>query len=228
MQKVAFFDIDGTVFRSSLLIELVERLVDAHIFPISARSQYITQYTAWRNREGTYDAYIKALVKVYVKHIAGVDQLSVVELGHEVVAEHSKQVYRYTRDLIPTLKKRGYFVVAISQSPKEILDDFCASYGFDKVYGRQYEVDEDTKTYTGTVLDEHLIQDKSNIFKRVFDRGDFDTTATVAVGDTEDDISMLALAQQPICFNPNNTLYQYAMRMGWKVVVERKDVIYEL
>ena len=28
MRKVAFFDVDGTIFRSSLLIELVEQLID--------------------------------------------------------------------------------------------------------------------------------------------------------------------------------------------------------
>ena len=29
-------------------------------------------------------------------------------------------------------------------------------------------------------------------------------------------------------FNPNQKLYRYAKRMDWKVVVERKDVVYEL
>jgi phosphoserine phosphatase len=36
------------------------------------------------------------------------------------------------------------------------------------------------------------------------------------------------MVSEPICFNPNAALYAQAKRMGWKVVVERKDVIYEL
>ena len=32
MQKVAFFDVDGTVFRSSLLIELVNALIQEGVF----------------------------------------------------------------------------------------------------------------------------------------------------------------------------------------------------
>ena len=37
MKKVAFFDIDGTVFRSSLLIEVTNGLLNAGIFPAEAR-----------------------------------------------------------------------------------------------------------------------------------------------------------------------------------------------
>jgi FMN phosphatase YigB (HAD superfamily) len=35
-KRVAFFDIDGTLFRSSLLIELVERMLDRGLFPKEA------------------------------------------------------------------------------------------------------------------------------------------------------------------------------------------------
>ena len=40
MQPVAFFDIDGTLFRSSLLIELVEKCVALEIFPVDATLGY--------------------------------------------------------------------------------------------------------------------------------------------------------------------------------------------
>jgi phosphoserine phosphatase len=50
----------------------------------------------------------------------------------------------------------------------------------------------------------------------------------LAVGDTESDIPLLELVTFPICFNPNENLYNHARRMKWEVVVERKDVIYHL
>jgi len=56
----------------------------------------------------------------------------------------------------------------------------------------------------------------------------FDKTGTYAVGDTEGDIPMLELVDNPICFNPNKVLFDQAKRMGWSVIVERKDVIYDL
>jgi len=145
-----------------------------------------------------------------------------------VVEHQSKYVYRYTRDLIKELKDKGYVVVAISQSPKTILDVFCKEYGFDKVYGRIYEIGPQDK-FTGEIIDEHLIENKANIVKRMFDRNpELTQKGSIAVGDTEGDITLLEQVEQPICFNPNKVLYQYAKRTGWKVVVERKDVTYHL
>ena len=226
-QKVAFFDIDGTVFRSSLLIELVEKLVDEGVFPESARKEYINEFTAWRDREGSYEAYIDAVVKTFMNHIRGVHYGDMADHGREVVRAHNKRVYRYTRDLMRQLKAEGYYLIAISQSPKAILDEFCEEYGFDKVYGRIYELGPSDR-FTGVVIEEHLIQNKANIVNRVFDRHGFDRTDTYAVGDTEGDISMLEIVEHPICFNPNKALYEHANRQDWPIVLERKDVIYEL
>lgn len=228
MKPVAFFDIDGTVFRSSLLIELVEQLVTEEVFPPEAALQYETELQAWREREGSYEDYITAVVRVFMQHIKGVHYGTFAEIGRHVVSQQSKYVYRYTRDLIAELKKQNYYVVAISQSPKTILDDFCKQYGFDKVYGRIYEIGPQD-SFTSMVIDEHLIKNKASIVNRVFDRHpDLSPERSIAVGDTEGDISLLEAVAEPICFNPNNALYSYAKRMGWKVVVERKDVIYHL
>ncbi|PJC55902.1 HAD-IB family hydrolase [Candidatus Kaiserbacteria bacterium CG_4_9_14_0_2_um_filter_41_32] len=228
MQPVAFFDIDGTVFRSSLLIELVENLVKEGFFPVEVQDEYRSAYTKWRNREGTYEEYIDAVIKAFLHHIQGVHYGTFADIGKRLVAIHSKHVYRYTRDLIKSLKEDGYFVVAISQSPKTILDQFCMQYGFDKVYGRIYEIGPQDQ-FTGAITDAHLIENKATIVKRVFENNpNLTTKNSMAVGDTEGDIPLLDGVEQPICFNPNQALYNHAKLMGWEVVVERKDVIYYL
>ena len=226
-QKVAFFDIDGTVFRSSLLIELVEKLIEENVFPPEASFEYEEAYRDWVNREGSYDAYITAVIETFLRHIKGVPYGHVLDYGRDMVRWHGKRVYRYTRDLIQKLKQDDYFIVAISQSPKAILDEFCQNYGFDKVYGRIYEIGP-TDRFTGVVTDETIISDKANIIKRVFEKEDVSPQDSIAVGDTEGDISMLSSVTKPICFNPNQALYDFAKTAKWKVVVERKDVIYEL
>lgn len=228
MEKpVAFFDIDGTVFRSSLLIELVEKLLEEGIFPANAREEFDEAYLAWRNREGTYEDYINAVVNSFRSNIKGVFYGDFADIGREVVAAQSKRVYRYTRDLITELKKDGYFLVAISQSPKTILDNFCQQYGFDKVYGRFYEIGPQDK-FTGVVLEEHLISNKASIVARVFEKEGLSTRNSVGVGDTEGDISLLEAVEKPICFNPNQALFEQAKRRAWPIIVERKDVIYNL
>ena len=227
MQKIAFFDIDGTVFRSSLLIQLVEALVAEGVFPEDAKEEYLDAYVAWLNREGTYEDYINSVIDTYVRYIKGVHYGVLADIGKTVVAEQGKRVYRYTRDLIKELKDKDYFVVAISQSPKTILDEFCNGYGFDKVYGRMYEIGPQDR-FTGNMIDVHLIENKANIIRRVLEDENFTSDDSVGVGDTEGDISLLDMVAEPICFNPNAQLYGHAKEVGWSVVVERKNVIYKL
>lgn len=228
MKPVAFFDVDGTIFRSSLLIEIVDALVREGVFPAEVQDGYEPAQRAWRNREGTYDEYINAVVKEFVTHIKGVHYGTLADIGRRVVAIQSKHVYRYTRDLIKSLKEEGYVLIAISQSPKTILDEFCEQYGFDKVYGRFYEIGPQDR-FTGVVTDEFLIKNKANIVKRIFERNaELSKELSIAVGDTEGDIPLLESVSRPICFNPNQALYTHAKRNGWEVVVERKDVIYKL
>jgi HAD superfamily hydrolase (TIGR01490 family) len=227
-KPVAFFDIDGTVFRSSLLIQLVNRLILDKVFPKEAHESFDVELQAWRSREGTYEDYINAVIKTFLTNIKGVHYGEFADVGREVVEIQSKYVYRYTRDLITQLRGDGYYIVAISQSPKTVLDEFCKQYGFDKVYGRIYEIGPQDR-FTGLVTDEHLIQNKANIVKRVFDRNpDLTREGSIAVGDTDGDIALLESVEEAICFNPNKPLYTFAKRAGWKVVVERKDVVYHL
>lgn len=227
LRKVAIFDIDGTIFRSSLLIELVEMLIELGHFPVSVRQDYEDQKVQWLERKGDYESYIMAVVKVFVKNIKGMPYTELARASELVVARYRHRTYKYTEDLIKELKNDGYFLLAISQSPKTTLDYFCKDVGFDKTYGRIYETD-DQGLLTGGIVDEDVIAIKANIVRRACEKEGLTLEGSVGVGDTEGDISLLELVERPICFNPNLKLYEHAMRVGWEAVVERKDVIYKL
>ncbi len=226
-KKVAIFDIDGTIFRSSLLIEIVEELVEEGIFPEKARLEYLVAYERWLDRKDEYDPYIDAVIASFHKHIKGVAYGAFIEAGERVVSKHKNRVYRYTRDLILDLKKNGYYLLAISQSPKDILDRFCKNLGFDKVYGRIYEIGPGNKL-TGAVSDLHLIANKANVVKRAVEKENLTLKKSIGIGDSEGDYAFLELVETPICFNPDMKLYKHAKRNRWKIVVERKNVIYDI
>jgi HAD superfamily hydrolase (TIGR01490 family) len=227
MQKVAIFDIDGTIFRSSLLIELTEAFIQAGIFPSSTRKSYKRAQREWLDRKGPYEKYIGAVIKAFRRNIRGVRYSEFSKVARKVVDFHKNRTYRYARDIIENLKKRNYYLLAISHSPKKIVEEFCKKLGFDKVYGQVYEIDS-RKRFTGKVLYLDLISDKAKIFKRAIEKEGLTLKGSFGVGDTESDIAFLKMVENPICFNPNKKLYQYARRAGWKIVVERKDVIYYL
>jgi HAD superfamily hydrolase (TIGR01490 family) len=227
MRKVAIFDIDGTVFRSSLLIELTDALVQEGIFNSKVSKLYARDYENWLNRKGPYEEYIEAVIKAFRQNIRGVRYNEFSKIVKKVVAFHGNRIYRYPRDIIKNLKKKNYYLLAISHSPQKVVKEFCKKMGFDKIYGQIYETDRQ-KRFTGGVLHLELIIDKAKILKRAIEKEKLTLKGSVGVGDTESDIAFLKMVEKPICFNPNQKLYQYAKRVGWKIVVERKDVIYHL
>jgi len=226
-RKLAVFDVDGTIFRSSLLIQVVNKLIDAGAFPKGAERVYEKEYHRWIDREGDYQEYIDAVVQTFLKHLKGVHYGVLADVAEEVVGEQWKRVYRYTRDLLKELKAKDYYLLAVSHSPKTVLDKFCPRLGFDKAYGTIYEIGPEER-FTGEVVDAHLIYNKATILRRAIEKENLTLANSIGVGDTETDMPFLEMVAKPICFNPNAKLYKQAKRLKWKVVVERKDVVYEL
>ncbi|MDO8492538.1 MAG: HAD-IB family hydrolase [bacterium] len=227
MRKVAIFDIDGTIFRGSLLIELVEVLIERDIFKVEARRIYQAQKLRWLDRQGDYEAYINAVVAAFMKNLKGVFYGDFKDAADTVVARYQDRTYRYTRDLVSELRRKGYYLLAVSHSPKGIVDIFGKRLGFNKIYGMIYDLGP-TDRFTGTITDPHLIQNKGNILRRAVEKEKLTLKGSIGVGDTESDVSFLELVEKPICFNPNEKLYKYGKRNKWKIVVERKNVIYEI
>jgi len=227
MKKLAIFDIDGTIFRSSLLIEVTAGLIEAGIFPKNTKNAYELSYRNWLDRKESYETYIWDVIRVFEKNIKGVSHHDFLAVSKKVVDIHKNKVYTYTRDLIRDLKKKNYYLLAISHSPKELVDEFCRNLGFDKVYGRVYEFDANKK-FTGSTLYLDLISDKSKILLRAAEKENLSLKNSVGVGDTDGDIPFLKLVAKPVCFNPNKKLYLYAKKAKWSIIVERKDVIYNV
>ena len=160
-------------------------------------------------------------------HLKGKPYEEVAYLAGEIIEEKKGRVYRHTRDLIARLKRDNYFILGISHSPKFIVDGFGYEHGFDKVYGTFYASGA-SGNFTGEIEDKELIFNKAAILQRAVHKEGLTLAGSVAVGDTESDIPLLEAVENPIAFNPNQTLYDHAKKRGWETVVERKDVIYEL
>jgi HAD superfamily hydrolase (TIGR01490 family) len=226
--KLALFDIDGTIFRSSLLIELINGLVEDGIMPLTAKKEAEREFKAWLDRRGHYEDYIKKVIAIHLKYIAGKSFVEVTASAEQTIKHLRHRVYRFTRDLIARLKKQNYHLVTISGSPTYIVSKYAKMMGFTAYFGSEYEVKDGY--FTGGVLNLGTFYKKALVLKDYLAAKNIkvDFKNSIAVGDTESDIAMLALVGRPIAFNPNLELASYARRKKWEVVVERKDAIYSL
>lgn len=221
-----FLDIDGTFFRWSLFLYMVDKLIDVGVFNQAIRKHFINEEKIWRERKGSYDDYLNKVITIFEDRIAGVYVADFEILAKEMVAEYKDQVYRYTRDMIKQKIKENWYVVAISCSPVETVRPFAEAWGIHESFAA--EIESVNYRYTGM---RRVPRDKAMIARQVMARPEFADIPREniwGIGDSESDINLLQSVGRPICFNPTLSLYQEAKRRNWSVVVERKNVIYEL
>lgn len=225
--KIAIFDIDGTIFRKNLHFELINELTWMKVFPREARDQLSSVYSGWLKHEGTYEDYRKALVALYAEHIKGCSQEAVLEASKILIPFHAKRTYIYAERLIEKLRAENYHLLVISGSPIEVVEEYNRQYlKFDAAFGSVYEVD-DQGLYTGKATFEPS-KNKGSLVEQYLFEHKLTLADSYGIGDTGSDMSFLELVEHPIAFNPNQNLKGVAEEKGWKIVVEKKDVIYEI
>lgn len=222
----AVFDIDGTLIRWQLFHALVDGLVKAGL--INAKQYEVVREArmAWKRRvhEEAFSKYEGIMVELFDSFLPTIKATELDAVIESVFEEYKDQTYRYTKKLIQDLKKQDYLLFAVSGSPAQIIDKLAAYYGFDDWVGAEYPVE--NGHFTGKkyipVGKKHLV------LQELVEKHDCNFVGSIAVGDSGGDISMLELAEKPIAFNPDAKLYDVARKNNWRIVVERKNVIYNL
>lgn len=223
--KLAIFDIDGTLFRKNLHFELIDELSYRGIFEKKVRNELVQLYGDWLDHEGTYEAYRVKLVELYGKHIKDCNQKDIIEASKNVAHFNAKRVYVYSRDLIKKLKK-DHITMVISGSPIEIVAEYAHIFDFDAYFGSVYEIDKYEK-YSGKAIFEPT-RDKGSVVKQYVAENNISLKDSIGIGDTESDAKFLELVDEPIAFNPNLNLKKIAEKNKWRTIIEKKDVVYEM
>lgn len=226
MKKFAVFDIDGTLIRWQLYHALADSLVKlGYIAPVKFQNIKDARMV-WKRREDSdsFKRYEIELVKLYENILSEITVEQFEKAAQAVFEEYKDQVYTYTRDCIKKLKQEGRLLFAISGSQAQIISKMAEYYGFDDFVAR---VDQQSKgRFTGKSVTPIFTKDK--ILKELVKRNEATFDDAIAVGDSYSDIKMLELVKNPIAFNPEQALFEYAKKNGWKIVIERKNMVYEL
>ncbi|MCL2451325.1 HAD family phosphatase [Candidatus Saccharibacteria bacterium] len=224
MKKFAVFDIDGTLIRWQLYHAVVNRLAATGKLGDSSYDQIHAARFKWKERARSFRSYERVLMDKFVPLLSDLSASDYDRVIRDIWDEYRDQTYVYTRDLIKELKEQGYFLMAISGSPREIVALLAEYYGFDEFVACEFERRGDG--FTGQVITPVLDKDKT--LGKLVDEHGLTLAGSVAVGDSASDIAMLQMVERPIAFNPDQELFAAARRRGWPIVVERKDVVYNL
>lgn len=225
-RSFAVFDIDGTIIRWQLYHAVNDQLAKNGLISAEAYEHVRRTRMDWKRRTGadSFQEYEKELVKVFDQALAGMSVAGFAKAADKVFDEYKDQVYTYTRDLIHSLQKKNYLLFAISGSPAGIVEKLADYYGFDDFAATNYPAEQGR--FTGSK--DLSIGKKPELLTRLIKDHDASFKDSVAVGDSEGDISMLEMVERPIAFNPSQKLFKHAHEQGWPIVVERKNVVYKL
>jgi len=225
-KSFACFDIDGTLIRWQLYHAVVDKLAKLGLLGENAHDKVHKARMIWKRREhrDAFIQYERELINVYEESLPNLKPATFDEVVKKVADEYKLQVYAYTRELINKCKKDGYVLLAISGSHQELVEHVAKQFGFNECVGTTYE--RKNGKFSG---EKYVVSiDKNKMLLELIKKYNLTTKNSIAVGDSKGDISMLEIVDNPIAFNPDRQLFEAAKKNSWKVVIERKNMIYEL
>jgi len=229
----AFFDIDGTLFRNSLMIQHFKKLIRYEIIDPSIWYNKVKPvYEEWEKRFGDFEHYLETLAEVYIEELKGVNKPYIEFIASQVINVSGDMVYRYSRDQIEWHKKKGHKVFFISGSPDFLVSKMAEKYGATECRGTAYLVDE-SNNFTGEIIRMWDSENKQRTLDEFVKKYNVDLKNSYAYGDTVGDLSMLKMVGNPVAINPNREFLlklreDNILRGKTIIIVERKDVIYKL
>lgn len=229
----AFFDIDGTIARETLIVRHFKKLVKYGIIDQYVWYEKIRPFQdAYSKRYNNYDYYFLALADVYRESITGFNAEFNKYISKQVVDEIGEIVYKYTRDRINYHRKNEHLIFFISGSPDFLVKEMAEKYEVTEFRGSKYKIDENG-LYNGEIEPMWNSRKKRMELLGLSEKYGIDLSKSYSYGDTSGDISMLKLTGNSIAINPTRELVETIkddaeLNNKTKIIVERKDVIYSL
>ena len=228
----AFFDIDGTIHRNSLLIEHFKMLVKYEYIDImSWEGKVKEKFSKWETRTGNYDDYLEELVEAYIEALKNFQKKNMDFITKRVIELKGNRVYKYTRDRLEYHIGKGHKVIIISGSPDFLVGKMAEKYGVKDYRGSEYIVNQNG-VFTGEVKPMWDAKNKKKAIAEFCDKYDIDLSKSYAYGDTTGDLTMFKKAGNAIAINPAGRLLEKIkkdkeLKEKVTIIVERKDVIYK-
>lgn len=228
-----FIDIDGTLYRNSLMIEHFKRLLKYEIIdPALWHNIAKKTYHDWDKRQGNFEDYLVEVAAIYLDTMKGLNRKEMEFIANQVIEVKGDRVYRYTRDRIEWHKEQQHRVFFISGSPDYLVKKMAEKYGVTDYRGTTYYVDEH-ENFTGEIAQMWDSANKKVAIDELVEKYKIDLSVSYAYGDTNGDYSMLKRVGNPVAINPASELLENIKNdpelvKRATIIIERKDVIYKL
>ena len=229
--RVAFFDMDATLYRNNFSLRVVQIMLEKGVIDAEHYHDLAAVLSDWQARNATYDDLTIELTRTIRTGFEGVMLDDLLEAGKQAAEEGLNRPYLFTRALLEVLKSMSPkpYLVAISGSPRAVVQPYCDALGFDDVHATMFEI-KDGKITGGFEKAKSPYHTKHMTCLEVAKRLDLPIkrgliTGAIAIGDALADHNMFDVAEFPLAFNPTAQLLEVCRKQSTPVITERKDAI---
>jgi fatty acyl-CoA reductase len=213
--KLAVLDLDGTLYSGTLGIDLLNELARQKLFQPKALEKALQILEAYVQGELGREDLAAHIYGLYGEGIVGLTQEQVVQAAAATWERSKHRVFPFVGELLATLSKRGYTTVLMTGSPTEVVSQFTRSYAFDHVYAAGFQLQEGR--YTGKLQASPAVAgQKRSLLQRISRELEADLSASLVLGDSENDFEMFDLVGVPIAMNVQGQLSLQFQSRGWK------------
>ncbi|MEI6326682.1 MAG: haloacid dehalogenase-like hydrolase [Candidatus Roizmanbacteria bacterium] len=219
-EKLAVFDVDGTLFNGNLGIEYLKMLVQKGIFKKEIGDGVYKWYDQYRSGEVEKSVAVDEIYKLYALGMRGTTTEKAREVASETWSKIKGKMYTFAPEIVQTLKNAGYLIILLSGSPIEMVQELGQFLQIERenmVAGTLETLD---GTYSGNVTS-YLgsAEQKIEALDKLIGRRPLDVNwlDSVGMGDDERDFGILGRVGFPIAICPTDELFERASRCGWTI-----------
>ena len=216
MQKVAAFDLDGTILDGESPLKLSTNLTRHRTLPLHKALAMTAWGIKYRLRLPLTEETPRELL------FSALTEPTVDQVDTQIMHVFNKKIKKHIREdakrAIARCKEKGYFLILASASFKPITNAIVYELEMDgQVSTIMEEID---GHYTGKVAGkpvqgEHKIEAISQYCDMLFGKGKWELSE--AYGDHYSDYMMLNAAKRPVAVDPDAKLERIAKRRGWEI-----------
>ena len=224
MQKIAFFDVDKTIFRGyseNILFEYIEKNNILRNHPYTKIMGINKKYA---NRELTYNDAVDNVIETIANSVKGETVEKMADVAGQVLKENEDLFEKWFFPVYDKLKKKDFKCVLISGATEIIIKNIAEYIDKDIEYYCTKLVIEDAK-YTGAIsvrmngISKREIIENTEAYSK--------DVLTLGFGDSPGDIPMLEVVDHAFLFEQEDhpEMIEVAKDKGWTVFRDENTLL---
>lgn len=218
--KIAFFDIDGTIFKGNIIEPLLDLQVKDNLLEKSFADEIHNLHILLHKGKITRDVASRKIVETWAIGLRGKSYQNIINNTEDFIKNNFDNFYSFTKPLLKLIKKT-HDIILTSNEPQFVCEAVLNFFGLTGVASTIFEVK--SGVFTGKVIQfNSTLEDKKNSANKFINQYNF--KQSFAFGDSITDVGILDVVENSICINPGKELQEYAEKKGW-IITNSEDVL---